>query len=204
MKIILLIFVILSLSFDIFAQDDLPSPLSAGRYTTYFDRWDEVIKSPGDFITSLTADQTLTDFLFYNFASFDGILGVQGFTLGAPTTISIGVIFGLKRLVINNKHVDKSYTVVDTFKIGVQPSFYYSQPGVTIGVSPYIYFEVMDVRQVVPERYRFINPIKFYFNKLKKKIKKEEDKTPGLIEISKENEIFFNFLPKSSNEYIIQ
>lgn len=196
MKFFLPILLALSISLNSYAQDDLPSPLRAGRYTNYFDRWDEVIKTPGDFITDLTQDLSLTDFLFYNFANFDGIFDVSGITLGAPTTISIGVIFGLKRLVINNKRVDKSYTVVDTFKIGVQPSFYYSQPGVTIGVSPYVYFEILNIRQVVPERYYFINPIKFYFNKLKKKIKKEEDKTPGMIEIARENEIFLNFLPK--------
>ncbi|TDJ04436.1 MAG: hypothetical protein E2O68_08175, partial [Deltaproteobacteria bacterium] len=183
--------IILALTFSTFAQDDLPAPLRAGRYTNYFDKWDEVVKTPGDFITDLTKDQTLTDFLFYNFAHFDGVLGIEGFSFSAPVSVSIGVIFGLKRLVVNNRHVNKSFTVIDTFKIGVQPSFYYSQPGVTLGVSPYVYFEIIDIRQVNPERYYFINPIKFYFNKLKKKIKKEEDKTPGLIEIARENEIFY-------------
>jgi hypothetical protein len=179
-----------------YSQDDLPSALKAGRYTNYFDTWDEVLKSPNDVVIDLTDDITVVDFLFDTFASFDGVIDLKDISFGTPTPIRIGLILGINRTVINNRRADKSFTVLDTFKIGVQPSFYYSTGGVTVGAAPYVYFEILDIRQVVPARYQYLNPVKFYFEKLKKKIKKEEDDTPGLTKIAQDNELYFNFLPR--------
>jgi|GEM_PF-4920306 len=196
MKILLFVTSLIFFTFSSYSQDELPKSLKPGFHTKMFNKWDVVLQTPGDLISGISKGEPLVDYLFNTLFSYDGTIGLPQINVGTPTPISVGLLLGVQRIVVDNRQLDNSYSVLDTFKIGVNTSFYYSSHGVSVGAAPYVYFEIMDIRQVRPDKFKLIDPIEYNFNKFKKMVKKEEDYTPSIRKMAEENEIYFNFLPQ--------
>jgi len=195
MKNFLALTLALLFAFPTFSQDELPKSLRPGLHTKVFNKWDVVLPFPGDLLSGISKDMPLVDYLFSSVANIDENIGLSNINVGTPTPISVGLLLGFKRLVLDNNRVDQSFTVIDAFKIGVKTSFYFTTHGVSVGAAPYVYFEILDIRQVRRNLFKLVNPIKYSFEKFKKRVKKEEDTTPSLKKMREENELYYNFLP---------
>lgn len=167
--------------------------------TKEYQSWAKFMLGLGSSLDGITRSQTLVNYLFNELVRFDGSLTTFHPTIGGLVPINVGIILGLKRTAIKNFKIDKSYTVIDRFKIGVSASAYYTPiSGVSLGGGGHFYIDLINVRQVTPKRYTEIFPIakiKKLYKKIQRKFSKKH-KLKSKEEIKSENEEFKNLLPE--------
>jgi hypothetical protein len=170
------------------------------KSTKFYNGWSSVLGQYGRDLRNVTKRSTLSVFLLNNVSRQTFPVYQLGFGEGFP--ISLGINLGVGREVINNKNILDTYTVIDRFLIGIRPNVYFEWMGFRVGASPYFNIEINNIRQVSPQKFTSILPLREIKNIFKKAENKEKKKKLSTNEIKLEAKKFDNFIPPTKDRQI--
>lgn len=175
-------------------------PMRPSTVATY-SHWSEFMGKSGSFIDGLTNNGNLSSFLFNQYANIDTNIHLWGKTFNDIFPIGVGLILGVNRRVIENNNINRNYTIIDTFKLGVNPhATMLLAPAVSFGASANFFVEISNVRQLNQGKYSNLLPIDQIKKLLAKAREKREKNRPPLSIIEEENRTYTNFV-KSFKDY---
>ncbi len=178
--------------------------------------WNELLGVAGLELDKVTKQEDVALFLFEELgvANQGGTIGLYDNTFDAPSVLSdlpitAGISMNLHRSVVDKNNVRGTYGVIDKITLRLAPSAYLKLTGIpglagSVGGGPRFSFEVINIRQVTPEEYSRILPIKSIKKQFSKIIKKKKAapkikiKGPANTVREKTNERYLNFMPKLS------
>lgn len=197
-KILLITFLLLSqISL---AQETSEDVVVLDKSSTFYNGWSSFLGQYGRDIGNVTKRSTLSIFLLNNVSRQEFPVYNLGFGDGFP--ISLGINLGVGRQVINNKNIRDTYTVIDRFLIGIRPRVYFEFLGARVGATPYFNIEVNNIRQVTPQEFTTILPLREIKNVFKKAENKEKHKKRSETEIKLDAEKYDHFIPPGENRLI--
>ena len=178
--------------------------------------WNELLGIAGVELDKATKQEDVALFLFQELGGTNqgATVGLYDNTFDAPSVLSdlpvtAGISMNLHRSVVDKNNVRGTYGVIDKITLRLAPSAYLKITGIpgfsgSIGGGPRFSFEVINIRQVAPEEYSKIFPIKSIKKQFSRIIKKKgaapKKKLTGPANTLKEkaNERYLNFMPKLS------
>ncbi|TDJ03792.1 MAG: hypothetical protein E2O68_09395 [Deltaproteobacteria bacterium] len=198
LKKLFILFFLLSLNAS--AQETADDILILDKSSTLYNGWSSFLGQYGRDLGNITKRSTLSIFLLNNVSRQEFPVYQLGFGDGFP--ISLGINLGVGRQVINNKNILDTYTVIDRFLIGIRPRVYFEFMGFRAGASPYFNIEINNIRQVTPQEFTTILPLRQIKNIFKKEENKERKKKRTTREIKLDAEKYDHFIPPGDNKLL--
>lgn len=196
---------IISFLFLQIVHADIPNRhiiIPKNKDTKFYPQWSKLLDKLGSELDNLTKGNSISAFLFNQFAHFETMGGITVFgdTLAPMVPVGIGLIIGVGRKVIENNAITKSYTVIDNLKLGVQPSLFYANGAFAAGGTANMYFHFTNIRQVGIDTYSQLLPISELKNAFEKLKRKEDLKKPPKVVIDRDNETYRNFVGRFTKD----
>ena len=155
--------------------------------------WGSFLGGYGNIIQGLTQRTSLSIFLLNTTTNLENPVYQWG--LGDNFPVSFGIYLGVGRSVVQNKYVHDTFTVMDRFLIGVKPKLFFETFGFRVSGHAYFNIMVTNFRQVTPQEYTTILPIKQIKGIFDKFLKRESKKKKTKAQEKEDKEKFKNFTP---------
>ncbi len=161
-----------------------------------YDNWSEFQGKSSEFLNFVTNTQSLDLYIFNSY----GVITqpIYNFTIPAPLPIGVGISVGGGRKVIFNRDINTSYTVVDKFRLNINPRLTGEYYGFSFGVGAPITFLVSNTRQVGTDYYTKLPTIEKLIESIGERLKKEKNVYYSPEQQRTDNENYANFFPSSN------
>src|SRR5574343_638475 len=145
-------------SFKNFAEDQI-----------IYENWSDFQGKSSEFMNFVTNSQSLDLYIFNNYMDFSR--PIYNVTIPAPIPIGVGISVGAGRKVIFNKNINSSYTVIDNFRLNVNPNLSGQYYGFSFGIGTPLSFLFTNTRQVGTEYYTKLPTLEKKIEELEERFK---------------------------------
>ena len=169
-----------------------------------YDGWGDLSGSVGNEVDKLVSKDSLTSFLFNELGKYSSSFHLGGGTIenvggndAANINYGVGLSLSIGRKAIAHKRIRNIYSIIDNFRIGINPSIAPGWGPLFASLSGNIGFEFTNIRQISPSDYKGLPRLKKLVSHLKKASDKEKFKKPSADVIKATNDQYKSFMPPS-------